>query len=305
MTTQNDFQNTFDGYIYNNMEVCNTTVVKVEADIVNGHYYESLIEIEENGLMYVQPTINDLDKIQQSCDSTNHKSTRKPFSKKSLVVTGTSHGENKKIDGCHMESCIEKKYNYIIPNDNKEDFKEQRLFQCNFCRTYHTIKQKPLHENSPFAIHTTNIHFCDDKHNFFFFFNLDNKIHSINTLARIIDENLQIGISKRFSIEEILNICCQTEFFLFFTCHLWDRKYLSNFTKIYKLIEIFAMTLMYINYANLLSVRLLAIKIGKFNTDNISQHLLERNQCNEYLFFYWNRIITKYIILLKKIIYTP
>ncbi|XP_050437777.1 uncharacterized protein LOC126843986 [Adelges cooleyi] len=44
-------QKTNNGNAYNAGEMCNETMVKVEVDLVNGLYFESVIEVEKNSLM--------------------------------------------------------------------------------------------------------------------------------------------------------------------------------------------------------------------------------------------------------------
>ncbi|XP_050439816.1 zinc finger protein 33B-like isoform X2 [Adelges cooleyi] len=170
VTAQNDLQKISDGDIYK--DVCNTTVVKVEVDIIDGHYYESLIEIEDNGILDLQSTDYNLGKIQQffcdicnmcftskwnvdqhitrshSAHSSTQESTRKEIMKKNLmVVDSTSCGRNKKIDGCHVESWIEKGINnQLDPKVGNEEIREQGLFKCDICQTsYHTKEQITLH----------------------------------------------------------------------------------------------------------------------------------------------------------------
>ncbi|XP_050431582.1 zinc finger protein 678-like isoform X4 [Adelges cooleyi] len=171
VTAQNHLQKTFDGNIYNYRKVINTTIVQVEADLLNGHYFESVIEVENNGLLDVQPTKNGLDKIQQfACDlckmyfntkrrvtqhiirlhnahASTQKNTATQVIKNRLTVNDTSYEGNKQTDGCQVESWIEKGVNNQIArkNDNKY-IKERRIFHCDFCQTsYRTKKQITLH----------------------------------------------------------------------------------------------------------------------------------------------------------------
>ncbi|XP_050439799.1 zinc finger protein 570-like isoform X2 [Adelges cooleyi] len=171
VTAQNDLQKTFDGNIYNYRKVSNTTIVQVEADLLNGHYFESVIEVEKNGLLDVQPTKNGLDKIQQfACDlckmyfntkrrvtqhiirlhsahASTQKNTATQVIKNRLTVNDSSYEENKQTNGCQVESWIEKGVNnQIAPKNDKKDIKDRRIFHCDFCQTsYRTKKQITLH----------------------------------------------------------------------------------------------------------------------------------------------------------------
>ncbi|XP_050430905.1 zinc finger protein 664-like isoform X2 [Adelges cooleyi] len=69
VTTQNYSQTIIDGNLYKfARETYNGTIVKVEADLVNGNYFESVVEVEKNWLL--DQTMNyDLDKIRTyGCD---------------------------------------------------------------------------------------------------------------------------------------------------------------------------------------------------------------------------------------------
>ncbi|XP_050439791.1 zinc finger protein 813-like isoform X3 [Adelges cooleyi] len=171
VTAQKDLQKTFDGNIYNYRKEGNTTIVKLEADIVNGHYFESVIQVEHNGLLNVQSTKDELDEVQQfACNlckksfntkwrlaqhitrlhnahAPTQKNTRTRVIKKSLVSTDTSYEKNKQIDSCHVGSLVEKDcHNQIAPKNDNNDMKARRIFYCNFCQTsYHTKKQITLH----------------------------------------------------------------------------------------------------------------------------------------------------------------
>ncbi|XP_050437924.1 zinc finger protein 160-like [Adelges cooleyi] len=104
-----------DGISYNVGEMCNESIVKVEVDLVDGKYYESLIEIEENVNLDVQTTNNDLDEVlsfvchicnkafatkmkmsehishSHSAHLTTQKSNRKQDVEKNFIINHTAH----------------------------------------------------------------------------------------------------------------------------------------------------------------------------------------------------------------------
>ncbi|XP_050439822.1 zinc finger protein 28 homolog isoform X5 [Adelges cooleyi] len=88
VTAQNELLKSFDGNIYNNREVCNTTLVKVEVDLVDGHYYESLIEVEENGLLDLQTTAQRIPLSHSAYSSTQERSTKQVFNINILAHSG-------------------------------------------------------------------------------------------------------------------------------------------------------------------------------------------------------------------------
>ncbi|XP_050439820.1 gastrula zinc finger protein XlCGF28.1-like isoform X3 [Adelges cooleyi] len=88
VTPQNELLKSFDGNIYNNRELCNTTVVKVEVDMVDGHYYESLIEVEENGLLDLKTTAQRIPRSHSAYSSTQERSTKQVFNKNILAHSG-------------------------------------------------------------------------------------------------------------------------------------------------------------------------------------------------------------------------
>ncbi|XP_050430899.1 zinc finger protein 845-like isoform X3 [Adelges cooleyi] len=136
-TKANGLQETFDGNTYNIRE----TIVKTEADLVEGNYFESVIEFEKQGLFDVHMSNYGLDKIQTFiCDL-----CKESFTSKRNVAQHIN--ESHRIQKCtkkHVRNTLGIK---SVPKKNSKKSKNPQSFHCDLCQTsYFTKIQIILHK---------------------------------------------------------------------------------------------------------------------------------------------------------------
>ncbi|XP_050430855.1 zinc finger protein 761-like [Adelges cooleyi] len=141
--TRNSYQQLLDRKTNNVGETCNEIIVKVEADLVDGNYFESVIEVEKHWLL--DNTMNyDSDKIRTyGCDLCQKSCSTK---KKVARHMTESHGVNSTQENTRKQVVRNTLSNQKASKKINETSKQLRSFQCNYChKSYNTKRQIELH----------------------------------------------------------------------------------------------------------------------------------------------------------------
>ncbi|XP_050440426.1 zinc finger protein ZFP2-like isoform X2 [Adelges cooleyi] len=134
-TAQNNFYKTSDEISYSVRETCSESIVKVEMDLVDGHYYESLIEIDNNFQLDEQTTSYDLDEVQPFvCDICKMTFATKRRVARHIYQSHSTHPTTQKSTGKQVVQN-----NFIVNHTTNNVTKGcteniSRRYNCDVCR---------------------------------------------------------------------------------------------------------------------------------------------------------------------------